>query len=281
MVTDKQLPGIYGLLGRSLEHSLSPSMFAPLLPHLNPISAYVPFPVEPDDLARFFAAARFVQVRGINVTVPYKVDALTYCDQKTEECAAVGATNCIRFSRDGVIGHNTDVSAFRDSLSSRSIADRRAVVLGSGGAARAVVLALKELSYQAITVVTRDRTRDEAIPLFRGCRLLLWSEELEAAVCDAGLVVNATPLGMYPQHHFSPVSMGFRGGQLVYDLVYNPFPTKYLEAASKAGASTCDGLEMLARQAVTSLHFWMGATVAWQKLYASAEKQRQTFSSNK
>ena len=249
-------------------------MFAPALPRLNPPATYVPFPVEPEDLARFFAAARFVQVRGLNVTVPYKVDALAYLDERTEQCAAVGATNCIRFSPAGVTGHNTDVSAFRDSLSARSVTDRRAVVLGAGGAARAVVLALKELSYQAITVVTRDRARDECIPLFRGCRLVNWSEELESAVCDAGLIVNATPLGMYPQHRFAPLTTGFRPGQLVYDLVYSPSPTLFLEAAIKAGASICDGLEMLARQGVESLHFWTGDTVAWKRFYANAERQR-------
>ncbi len=263
---------LFGILGHPLGHSLSPVMFAALLPDVAPGSGYSTFDVSPADLPRFMAAAETVGIKGMSVTIPHKQAILPYMSTLSNSVAAIGASNCIVYATDGWHAHNTDASAFCDSLVCRRLQPASAMVLGSGGAALAVIYALRQLGVLDIAVASRNIAHLNRDAFFANVELLPYGSELVQRAFVSELIVNATPLGMAPLGGGLPLAEGFCAGQTVYDLVYNPRPTRLLQLAARAGATTIDGLEMLARQASCALFHFTGAQVAWQKFERTAAK---------
>lgn len=272
---------LFGLLGRSLGHSLSPAMFAAVFSQIRPGAAYVPWEVEPADLPAKLAALRELSAGGFNVTIPYKETLIPYLDAVEGDAAALGAVNCVVARGARFVGLNTDAVALEASLAEALRQARlpgfcpTALVLGAGGAAKAAVLALERFGARAITVAAR---RSEAVfdnPFFadRTSRIPFEPAVVEAAADLSDIVVNATPVGMFPDMAHSPLSGGFHRHQVVYDLIYNPRPTLFLRQAADAGAMTLDGLDMLARQAAASLRIWTGANVSHQKFLAAARAE--------
>lgn len=263
---------IFGVLGEHLGHSLSPAMFSAILPQVSPGSAYVPFEISPARLAEFIASTRLLPFCGFNVTLPHKVEIIPHLDDTRGAAFDLGAVNCV-VCRDGLlVGHNTDAEAFLASLG-EAPAFSQTLVLGAGGAARAAVHALRTCVSGPIHMAARRPLPDGEVR-FADCLHHPFDErslQEVAAACD--LIVNATPVGMYPLPGFSPLSGGFHSGQVVFDMVYNPRPTRFLQLAQAAGARTIDGLEMLGRQAAESLRLWTGARVAYQKFMAAARRE--------
>jgi shikimate dehydrogenase len=266
-------PELFGILGHPLGHSMSPVMFAAVLPDIAPGSGYSAFDVSPEELPGFMAAAQTVGIRGMSVTIPHKQSILPHMSALSHETAAIGASNCVVLTKDGWHAHNTDAPAFADTLTQRHIQPSSVLVLGSGGAARAVLYALRQLRVQRLALVSRDPGRLAADPFFTDVDLISYDRHLARRAASADLIVNATPLGMAPNEHGLPLDQGFGPDQTVYDLVYNPRPTRFLQVAAKAGATAIDGLEMLARQAAYALFHFTGATVAWQKFLIVARKE--------
>ena len=263
-------PALYGLLGQSLVHSYSPAMFAAVLSQTRPGSAYLPFETTSDGLSSMLAAMTRVKVRGFNVTVPFKEEVVRYLDDLAGDAREFEVVNCVVVEDGRLIGHNTDCDAFRATLEQEAIRPSTAVILGAGGAARAVFGALRTLGTRDVIVASRTRTRLSWFCEHGARILLLGEEELVEAVSSADLLINATPVGMHPYSAASVWTHGFASNQVVYDLIYNPRPSHLLKLATQAGCRTFDGLDMLARQATASLFIWTGARVSYRKFLAAA-----------
>ena len=243
----------FGLIGRTLQHSFSQTYFTQKFYSQGLADDHRYDLFELADISELPALLRAQpDLVGLNVTVPYKENVVRYLDELAPSAARVGAVNVIEFLADGRLrGHNTDVLGFRESLRQffPGWAQGRALVLGAGGAAKAVVVALNDLGV-AHWSVTRD-------PLGSG----LTYEELTPALLAAHpLIINATPLGTYPQVEACPrLPYEALGPQhYLYDLVYNPSETLFMTKGREAGAHTKNGFEMLQRQAEAAWDIWNG-----------------------
>ncbi|MFW6180763.1 MAG: shikimate dehydrogenase [Spirochaetota bacterium] len=260
--------GLLGLLGHPVAHSLSPLFMNRTLERLSLNHRYLAFDVAPPDLEAAVEGLRALGARGANITIPHKQAVVSLLDRMDDEARSIGAVNCLVF-REGLLeGGNTDHLGFIKPLIDRGIAipGRRALVLGCGGAARAVVYALVREGIGELVLANRSESR--AGELAGWCTRQLGLERVgyagpgeevtreTASSCD--LVVNATPVGMHPRTGACPVSeqLAFGPGQVVYDLVYNPPRTRLLALARAGGARTINGLDMLVVQGLYALARW-------------------------
>ncbi|GAA4046324.1 shikimate dehydrogenase [Hymenobacter glaciei] len=243
----------FGLIGRTLQHSFSQTYFTQKFYSLGLADDHRYDLFELADIHELPALLRaHPQLVGLNVTVPYKEVVVSYLDELASSAARVGAVNVIERLADGRLrGHNTDVVGFRESLRQffPNRPDSRALVLGAGGAAKAVIVALSDLGIGYLSVI-RD-------PLGHG----LTYNELTPKVLKAhSLIINTTPLGTYPQVDACPrLAYEVLGPQhYLYDLVYNPSETLFMAKGREAGAHTKNGFEMLERQAEAAWDIWNG-----------------------
>lgn len=246
------------LIGHPVGHSLSPLIHRTAYESLGLDWHYGLMDVLEADLPSVLAAIDGVRVVGANVTIPYKQRVFELLDDCTDTARAVGAVNTV-FVEDGRRkGHNTDVEGFLAPLHThRAISGRTALILGSGGAARAVAHALTAvLGWTDVTVAARNPATARALP---GVHAVPWDER-SAAAEKADLIVNTTPIGMHPNGDASPLPENhpLRNGQIVYDLIYAPRETRLLQQASKAGATPIGGLPMLIGQAAAAFRIWTG-----------------------
>ena len=241
---------VFGVAGRPISHSWSPTLHNAALRVLGVDGVYVPF--EAQDIDDLLAAAAAFDVRGLSVTAPFKLDALARAISADPLAVRLGAANTLTRTPDGWVARNTDVEGFLHPLRPRlTLAGARAAVLGAGGAARAVVAGLHA---EGARVTVHARRRDQAaslVPL--GAMVGEWPPP--PASWD--LLVNTTPVGTAPHVEDTPVAAEcLSGGGLVYDLVYNPGRTRLLREAADAGCETLGGLEMLIAQAAVQVATW-------------------------
>ncbi|MBK5229426.1 MAG: shikimate dehydrogenase [Actinobacteria bacterium] len=250
-----------GVLGWPLEHTLSPVIHNVAFRAVGLDWTYLAFPVPPERLPDAIAGLRALGSAGANVTMPHKQAVIPLLDDVSGDARAVGAVNTIECLGDRLIGHNTDVDGFREFVSKESgvaVTGTSCVVLGAGGAARAIVRALEELDVGEVSVVAR---REEAAEEVAGsahpgfARAAPW-ESAQAIAEDSGVIVNCTPLGMRGEDVLPGVP--FHEGQLVLDLIYQPPTTPLLDNARAAGAVAWGGLGMLVLQAAASFGIWTG-----------------------
>jgi 3-dehydroquinate dehydratase/shikimate dehydrogenase len=246
---------IYGLVGLPVSHSVSPAMHNAAFSAVGLDAVYLPFPAA--DADDFVAFARALGVRGASVTIPYKVALRERVDEADALACRVGAINTIRAVDGRWLGRNTDAAAFLRPLRDRVTLDGcRVAVLGAGGSARAVLAALSETGAR-VTVHARHRERAEQIASPAGAAV----GSLPPPGGSWDLLVNCTPVGMYPHVAATPVdadALDGPPGRHVYDLVYNPETTRLLSEARAAGCRTIGGLEMLVGQAVEQFEWWTG-----------------------
>lgn len=259
-----------GIIGYPIGHSISPVFQQAALDHCGIDATYQAFEVSPDQVGQFIQDLRMPDVMGINVTVPHKEAVVPHLDEVDDWAASAGAVNTI-VNRDGrLTGHNTDGSGFLRALrEEHGFAPRgcRVLVLGAGGAARGVVLAL--VREQAAELIIANRTADRAEGLAdlartqgTDCRAIpLDGDDLATAAATAELIVNCTTIGMShgPNESGSPLSPEqIPPTALVNDLVYNPLQTPLLRAAAQAGARRLGGIHMLVYQGAASFEMWTG-----------------------
>jgi shikimate dehydrogenase len=234
------------------------------LQHYNIKAEYYAIDVQQNeltDLASFLNKDSFL---GANITIPYKQLIADYIDRIDASAQEIGAINTIVKSEYRLDGHNTDYAGFVEPLQSHEfeLEGASAVVFGTGGAARAIVYGLTEMGIEEIFLVSRSPGRITSYrdnPHVQIISYENWTSFAEEAL----LIVNATPLGMHPKIDSSPVrdrEKSYLEGKICYDIVYNPVETKFLKQASKAGAQTIDGLEMLIQQGSKSFKLWTGHT---------------------
>jgi shikimate dehydrogenase len=265
---------LLGVLGWPLEHTLSPVMHNAALRAVGLEWHYLAWRVPPQDLRAAIHGIRALGIAGANVTMPHKKDVLRLLDDLSSDARDIGAVNTIQRVTDGrLVGHNTDVDGFREFLSGDAgirVEGRTALVLGAGGAARAVVRALDELEAARIVICARRVRVARHV-----CRLAAraptkaagWDRVAHEAE-RADVLVNATPLGMRAEEAVSETS--FRPGQAVVDLVYQPPATPLVERARAAGAEAWGGLGMLVRQGAASFRIWTGLDPPLETMSAAA-----------
>lgn len=250
-----------GVLGWPLDYTLSPVVHSAAFRRLGMEWVYLAFPVPPEHLGGAVVGLRALGAAGANVTMPHKEAVVDFLDDVAEDARAVGAVNTIARVGDEFIGRNTDVEGFREFLSGDTgtrVDGRHAVVLGAGGAARAVVRALDELGAAQISVAARTRERAEPLAqLVSRSRIEVegWTGA-DGLASTADIVVNTTPVGA-PAGDPVP-GAEFHKGQVVVDLIYDPPSTEMIEHARAAGADAWGGLGMLVRQAAASFRIWTG-----------------------
>jgi shikimate dehydrogenase len=217
---------------------------------------YVPFACR--DLAGAVAGVRALGIRGVGVSMPFKVDVLPLLDALDPLAARVGAVNTIVNEGGRLVGHNTDAVGARRALEERTeLAGRAALVLGAGGAARAIAFALVEAG-AAVTIANRDGARALALADAVGARTVPWADRAEAAA-GANVLINATSMGMSDVDPHSPLPAEvLRPGLVVLDAVFKPPHTALLAAADRAGAVGVDGTRMLLHQAMAQFSLYTG-----------------------
>ncbi len=251
------------VVGWPIGHSRSPLIHNYWLKHYRLAGEYRREAVPPEQFPDFVQSLAALGYAGANVTVPHKEAALA-CSHPDDRARAVGAANTLWFDGGGALrSTNTDVEGFLDNLDA-STPDwnrnlNKAVVLGAGGAAHAVVYGLLQRGVGNIAVVNRNRERAEALRerLGAGIRTLPWAER-NAALTDAGLLVNTTMLGMHGQPDLAIEVERLPAEAVVSDLVYVPLMTPLLRAAMARKLRTADGLGMLLHQAVGGFSLWFG-----------------------
>ena len=259
-----------GVMGWPVGHSRSPQLHGHWLARYGIDGAYVPLPVRPENLAEALAALPKLGFAGVNLTVPHKEAALTMMAEIEPLARRIGAVNTVIVRPDGtLLGRNTDAYGVRMCLDEGAPQWRRgsgpAVVLGAGGAARAVVAALLDTSgkdaggVSELRLVNRSRTRAEALAAAFGGNIRVYGfDEVAPALAGATLLVNATTLGMTGQPPLALALAPLDQAASVLDLVYAPLETELLRAARARGLTAVDGLGMLLHQARPGFAAWFG-----------------------
>lgn len=273
------------LIGHPVAHSFSAAMQQAAFDALEIDARYELWDRRQIDLAAAIAELREDDFLGANVTVPHKEHVVPLVDRLTEDAQATGAVNVI--SRDGkkLIGHNTDVPGFKFALGKlvgRQKMPRHAVVLGAGGASRAVVYALITEGFQRIVIFNRHLHRGESLVKHFGrsaahmdLRAMPWHESvLEAELSKTKLVVNATSVGLKPGETPIPAEL-LPPDLLVMDLVYNPPQSQLLKDAAAAHSSTMNGEQMLLQQGARSFELWTGKTAPIEVMQAELDRVRE------
>jgi shikimate dehydrogenase len=254
---------ISGVMGCPISHSRSPLLHGYWLKEYGIDGAYLPFLVAPENIEIALRALPKLGISGTNLTVPHKEAALSICDRVDDMAKRVGAVNTVVVENDGTLsGSNTDGFGFLENLKSESdwkAKDGSAVILGAGGAARAIVAALLDDGVQNIQIVNRTLSRAKNIAnKFNGrCTAVTW-DRLEDALRGAGLLINATTLGMAGKPDLEVSLKALPTQATVNDIVYVPLRTTLLQNAAKRGNPTVDGLGMLLHQARPGFAAWFG-----------------------
>ena len=246
----------YALLGRHLSHSFSKIYFEEKFRRLNLEGGSYKL-VETEDLSSIHSLVSELTLDGFNITIPYKVDIIPLLDAVDPTALETGAVNTVLVSQGkSLTGFNTDAQAFMETLTPHLKPwHDKALILGTGGAARAVAWALRRLNI-SYRFVSRNPERDFSEGIDKS--LVTSYEGAYKTASDHLLIINATPLGMFPNCHATPWQHDelFTPRHLCFDLVYNPSPTLFLQQANKRGATTIDGLAMLHRQADLAFDIW-------------------------
>lgn len=269
---------LVALLGWPARHSVSPAMHNAAFEEQGLDLVYLALPTPPDRLHTVVDALAAVGAVGANVTVPHKGTALRLCDEVTDEGQLVGAVNTLVWTTEGLLGDNTDARGLHQVLSEELglRSSLRTVILGTGGGARAVAVALGRMAAD-VTVAGRDDDAAADVAALAGdAGADAWSStaladttEVVRVVGAADLVINATPLGMRSERLPEPFHE-LRNHQVAYDLVYNPPETPFLADARAAGAEAHHGLGMLIAQAALSYRRWTGRDAPAATLSAAA-----------
>ena len=273
---------LIALIGDPVERSLSPAMHNAAFSELGLDYVYVALRVVRGSLPEAIEGVRALNVKGLNVTSPHKVEVMGLLDELDESASRVGAVNTVKNEDGKLIGFNTDgwgaIEALREKVG--SLRGRKVVLLGAGGAARAIAFSLVDAGAE-LTLANRtaSRAKELAASIERklGCRVdqvELEQEVLRRVLQRADILINATSVGMYPDVNQTLVKAELMHPRLVVnDIVYEPLDTRLLREARKAGAQTLDGLGMLVRQGAASFEIWTGRKAPIDIMEATVRKE--------
>ena len=250
---------VFGLLGEKLSHSLSPIIHKWVYEMLHLDGTYSLYQVQPTMLETAVQGIRALDIRGVNVTIPYKIKVMTFLDSISIEAEKIGAVNTILNDGHTLAGYNTDYFGFGKMLDkfSINIDGKTAVILGSGGAAKSVTAYLQDAGASELYIVSRDPNR---VIFPDKCKVITY-EQL-SSIGERNLLVNCTPIGMYPNIDVTPISkLEISKFEAVIDLIYNPLCTSLMRNAVEIGIPACNGLYMLVAQAIASIELWYSISI--------------------
>jgi len=255
------------VIGHPIEHSMSPIMHNAALKDKSLDYVYVAFNIPPNDLKKAVLGFKMFSIKGINVTIPHKEKIIPYLDEIDPLAEKIGAVNTIKNEGKYLIGKNTDASGAKKALldAGCEISGKKVLILGAGGAAKAVSFAISE-DLDALYI--SNRTEKRAIKLakdltnkttIKAVGKNMNINTLKNLVNDVDILVNTTPLGMHPNIEGSPISQEMLHKNLfVFDIVYNPLETRLLKEARKIGCKTLGGLDMFVNQGALAFEWWTG-----------------------
>jgi shikimate dehydrogenase len=246
------------VIGHPIAHSKSPLIHRFWLERLGIVADYRAHDVEPEQLADYFTErVGDVEWRGCNITIPHKIAALDFVTDPGDVRGSIGAINTVfRDEKGALVGTNTDAAGFYGPIADLPLAGETAIVIGAGGAARAVLFALAQADVGEVVIVARNALKAAGLLAHFGLKGQVLP--LDARLPDAALLVNASPLGMKGQEPLDIDLTPLPEHALVYDLVYAPIETPLLKAARERGLETVDGLEMLVGQAAVAFELFFG-----------------------
>ncbi len=262
---------VTGIFGHPVEHSMSPAMHNAAFQALELDYAYVPFRVAPERLQEAVKSVAALNLRGVNVTIPHKQQVMAWLDEVSEQAKLIGAVNTIVNNAGHLVGHNTDGAGFVRSLKEAKvgITGANVIIIGAGGAARAVAVALGLAGAAKVQFLVREADMASARNL---CDVLVSNTRAKADVLKIGnerkvvsateqnIIINSTPLGMYPAVAGEPpfaINL-LPPSSVVCDLVYNPQQTTFLKNAANRGLQTVSGKGMLLHQGTIAFELWTG-----------------------
>jgi shikimate dehydrogenase len=252
---NKEMNKQFGLLGKTLSHSFSPMIHAAIMEVRKVQGEYHLLERHESDIEALFN--QFIW-EGINITIPYKVTVMPYCDVIMPEAKEIGAINTIQKKNGRFIGHNTDYTGIEATLNKQGvdINQQRVVILGSGGASQSAIVYAKNHGASEVIIVSRH-------PAYANDKYgqVINYEQLEA-IGEGYLLINATPVGMYPKMDQSPVSEGIASRfEHVFDMIYNPSETQLLAQSKQTAKTVGNGLTMLIYQAIRAQEIWNKITI--------------------
>ncbi|MBE6063752.1 MAG: shikimate dehydrogenase [Clostridium butyricum] len=259
----------YGVLGERLPHTISPEIHEEIFSLLGIEGAYKIFEVEKKELHKVADSLRVLKIKGTNVTIPYKQDIMKNLDEISEEAKKIGAINTISLNDNKLYGYNTDYYGFGTIIDRNNIdiKNKIVMVLGTGGASKAVVTYLLDHGVEMIYLVSRTEKKESGYNNSKvECRTYSTINDIKGDV-----IVNTTPVGMFPKVNASPVSEDIINNfEVLIDVIYNPRKTKFLEIGEKLNKKVCGGLEMLIGQAIKSEEIWQEIEIdneVFEKIY--------------
>ncbi|MGM7635690.1 shikimate dehydrogenase [Bacillus sp. Hm123] len=256
---------LFGVIGDPIAHSMSPVMHHSAFAALSVDGYYHPFHIKPDDLADAVKGMKAIGVEGFNVTIPHKTAIIPLLDKVDPLAEAIGAVNTVVREEDQWVGYNTDglgyVRALREEYPG-VLEDQHVLIVGAGGAARAIFYTLASEGVSRITLA--NRTPEKAQAMIEACPYevegtVLSLEEAEEKLAEYDVIIQTTSIGMAPQVEDMPIALDhLKAMAFVSDIIYNPLETKLLQEAKKQGAYTQNGLKMFVYQGALAFEKWTG-----------------------
>ncbi|GKU25508.1 shikimate dehydrogenase [Clostridium folliculivorans] len=253
----------YGLIGEKLSHSLSPEIHKKVFEKLNLNASFSLYEIKQKNISMTVESLKVLGINGVNVTIPYKEILMEQLDYISEEARNIGAINTIKIEEDRTIGYNTDYFGFGELLLRNDVDVKNKVVavLGTGGASKAVVQYIADQKAGDIYLVSRDKIL--AAGKYPNNKCISYSELEERN--DIDIIVNTTPVGMFPKVGYSPIKDEvIEKCHTVVDIVYNPLETELLKRAKSLGKKTVDGLYMLIAQGIKAEEIWLDKKLSYE-----------------
>ncbi|WP_147565645.1 shikimate dehydrogenase [Clostridium tyrobutyricum] len=249
----------YGLIGGKLGHSFSPIIHHLVLKKINKEGNYNLFEIESENLKKSLEALKTLKCRGVNVTIPHKIEVMKCIDEVSVEAEKIGAVNTIEFCDNRLKGYNTDYYGFGVTLKKYNIdiSNKNIVILGTGGVSKAAVRYLIDNNCSDVTYVSRNPERASE----NDYKIISYKELYN--IKNSDVIINCTPCGMYPNVEASPVDKEILNNfSAAVDLIYNPNYTLFLKYGKELGIKTVNGLYMLVAQAVASQQIWQKKSIS-------------------
>ena len=273
------------VVANPIKHSISPFIHNSAFEATNTNGVYLAWEVDATELAETVANIRRYQMYGINLSMPYKEQVIPYLDQLSEEACLIGAVNTVVNREGTLIGYNTDGKGFFKSLPSFKISRKRLVLLGAGGAAKAILAQAILDGVSQISVFVRSSSMEKTRPYLEkiqnatGFRVDLFAledvQDLQDSITQADLLVNATSVGMDGSSQPIPTSIVLPEKLMVADVIYQPFETPFLKWAKEQGNQSINGLGMLLYQAAEAFELWTGKEMPTDQIWELLKQKYQ------
>ena len=256
---------IFCVIGHPIEHSMSPIMWNPALQELGIDYVYLAFDVHPKNLEKAISGIRSLDIRGINVTLPHKQTVIKYLDEIDSIASKIGAINTIKNDEGTLKARNTDADGAKKSLidAGCNISGKNIVFLGAGGVARSLAYIMAE---ESNSIILTDLIEERAIAVANEIKEKMKvniegkisnKDTINESLKKADILINATPIGMYPRVEDTPIAKDMLNADLfVFDVVYNPLETRLIREAADIGCQTLGGLDMLVNQGILAFEWW-------------------------